>query len=107
MATNIEIQALGEANMPDNNTGFITPEKMREVFGSMLDHLGGNVYLVNSSATKQTATANTPLLLTNDGAGVLTVIDKRPHYLTPAAFLSGNKLHFDELIDGTVVNTRI
>ncbi len=107
MATNIEIAALGEANMANNNRGDITPAKMREVFGSMLDHLGGNIYYVNSSTTKQTATANTPLVLTNDGAGVLTVTDKRPHYLTAATFLSGNKLHFDELIDGTIINTRI
>lgn len=107
MATNIEIKALGEANMANNNSGDITPAKMREVFGSMLDHLGGNIYLVNSSVTLQTATANTPLLLTNDGAGVLTVTDKRPYYIEPAAFLVGNKLQFSDLKDGTIVNTRI
>lgn len=107
MATNIEIKALGEANMADNNVGGITPLDMRTVFGSMLDHLGGNIYLVNSSTTPQTATAKTPILLANDGAGTLTVTSKRPWYITPSVFLSSNVIHMDELIDGTIVFLRI
>jgi hypothetical protein len=107
MATNIEIAALGEANLATNNVGNITALKMRETFGAMLDHLGGNIYLVNSSTTPQSATADIPLTLTNDGAGALTVITKRPHYITPSVFLSGNKIHFDELIDGTMINVRL
>lgn len=107
MATNIEIAALGEANLATNNVGNITALKMRETFGAMLDHLGGNIYLVNSSTTPQSATANTPLTLTNDGAGALTITSKRPHYITPSVFLSGNKIHMDELIDGTLISVRL
>ena len=107
MATNIEIAELGAIKMASNGNGSITAADMREVFGSMLDHLGGSIYLVNSSTTPQSATAATPLVLTNDGLGALTVIDKRPHYITPSVFLSSNKIHMDELIDGTLINVRL
>ena len=107
MATNIEIAALGEANMPDNNDGLITPAKMREVFGAMLDHLGGNVYLANSSTTKQTVVASTPLTLTNDGASALTITAYRPHYLTVSTFWDGSKIHFDEIANGSIIFLRI
>ena len=107
MATNIEIAALGEANMPDNNDGLITPAKMREVFGAMLDHLGGNVYLANSSTTKQTVVASTPLTLTNDGASPLSVTTYRPHYLTVSTFWDGSKIHFDEVQAGSIIFLRI
>lgn len=105
--TNIEIKALGEANMPDNNTKFITPAKMRETFGAMLNHLGGNVYLVNSSTTPQTLTAGVATLMTNDGAGALSVTAYRPHYLNAATFLSGNKIHFDEIANASIMFFRI
>ena len=105
--TNIEIKALGEANMPDNNTKFITPAKMRETFGAMLNHLGGNVYLVNSSTTRQTLTAGVATLMTNDGAGALSVTAYRPHYLNPATFLSGNKIHFDEVANASIIFLRL
>lgn len=105
--TNIEIKALGEANMPDNNTKFITPAKMRETFGAMLNHLGGNVYLTNSSTTPQTLTAGVATLMTNDGAGALSVTAYRPHYLSAATFLSGNKIHFDEVANASIMFFRI
>ena len=63
--SNIEIKALGEANMPDNNTKFITPAKMRETFGAMLNHLGGNLYFTNADST-QSITADTETKLTGD-----------------------------------------
>lgn len=107
MATNIEIAALGAANMPDNSSGFITPARMRDTFGAMLDHLGGNVYLVNSSTTPQSISADTPTILTNDGAGALSVSIYRPHYLSVSTFLSGNLIHMDDLLVGTLVNNRI
>jgi hypothetical protein len=107
MATNIQIEALGQANMPDNNEGFITPAKMRELFGAMLDHLGGNIYLANSSTTKQTVVASTPLTLTNDGASPLSVTTYRPHYLNVATFWDGSKIHFDEIQVGSIMFLRI
>lgn len=105
--SNIEIKALGEANFADNNNGDITPLKMREVFNAMLNHLGGNVYLVNSSTTPQTADANTPIILENDGAGALSVTKYRPHYLDASVFLAGNKIHTDDLINSTIVSMRL
>ena len=107
MATNIQIEALGQANMPDNNEGFITPAKMRELFGAMLDHLGGNIYLANSITTKQTVVASTPLTLTNDGASPLSVTTYRPHYLTVSTFWDGSKIHFDEVQAGSIIFLRI
>lgn len=107
MATSLEIAALGAANMPDNNSGDITPAKMRETFTSMLDHLGGNIYYTNSSTTKQTATAATPLTLTNDGIGSLSVSTKRPYYLTAGTFFANNKLQMADIKDGTVINVRL
>ena len=105
--SNIEIKALGEANLADNNNGDITPLKMRETFGAMLNHLGGNVYLVNSSTTPQTANSNTPIILENDGAGALSVTKYRPHYLDASVFLAGNKIHTDDLINSTIVSMRL
>lgn len=105
-STNIEIKALGEANLADNNNGDITPFKMRETFGAMLNHLGGNVYLVNSSTTPQTINANTPTILQNDGNGVLSRTVYRPHYLNADNFLQGNLIHFDDLINATIVSMR-
>ena len=63
--SNIEIKALGEANMPDNNTKFITPAKMRETFGAMLNHLGGNLYFTSADGA-QSITADTETKLTGD-----------------------------------------
>ena len=63
--SNIEIKALGEANMPDNNTKFITPAKMRETFGAMLNHLGGNLYFTSEDGA-QSITADTETKLTGD-----------------------------------------
>ena len=104
--SNIEIKALGEANLANNNEGDITPQKMRETFGAMLNHLGGNVYLVNSSTTPQTILANTPTILENDGQGALSITAYRPHYLNAATFLQGNLIHFDDLINSTIVSMR-
>jgi len=80
--SNIEIKALGEANMPDNNTKFITPAKMRETFGAMLNHLGGNLYFTNASTTPQTITADTETKLTGDfNTTGYKVTKYRPWYL--------------------------
>jgi hypothetical protein len=105
--TNIEIKALGEANMPDNNQGLITPAKMRETFGAMLNHLGGNVYFVNSSTTPQTLNAGVGTIMANDGAGALSVTTFRPWYLDTATFLSGNKIHFDDVANASIMFFRI
>lgn len=63
--SNIDIKALGEANLANNNNGDITPQKMRELFGDMLNHLGGNLYYTNVAGA-QSIPADTETKLTGD-----------------------------------------
>lgn len=107
MATNIEIAALGAANMADNNRGDITPAKMRELFGEMLTHLGGNVYWVNNDTTYHTISADTETQLTFDFVGGYSVDKYRPSYITTADLIGTNKIQWDGILNASFISVRL
>lgn len=107
MASNIQIAALGETNMPDNNTGFITPAKMRELFGSMLTHLGGNLYWVNNDTAYHTIPASVETQLTFDFVGGYSVDAYRPAYITTADLIGTNAITFDGILNASFISIRV
>ena len=91
--SNIEIKALGEANMANNNEGDITPQKMRETFGAMLNHLGGNLYYTNADLTPQSISASTETRLLGDfNTTGYKVTAYRPHYVDPNFLIGADSL---------------
>ena len=81
--SNIEIKALGEANMPDNTSKLITPAKMREVFGSMLNHLGGNLYYTSAIGAMTVPSGVETKLLGEFNTTAYKVTQYRPYYVDP------------------------
>ena len=104
--TNTEFYNLIQSNITDNTTGDITPLKLRALLDDISNRIGGNVYYANSSSTHQSLPSGVETTLTNDGASGFTVTQYKPHY-ADIALWSNNRVHFDDLINGSTINTRL
>jgi len=88
--SNIEIKALGEANLLDNNDKLITPAKLREVFGVMLHHLGGNLYFTNAGGGLTVPAATETKLIGDFNTTGYKVTEYRPWYVDADYIVGAN-----------------
>lgn len=103
--TSTQLKALQDANLATNDAKEITAAKLREFTTELIKKAGGWVFYQNSSSTKQSITADTETLLTNDGAGAETLLTYKP-YFVENALLSSNAIQLSELPLGTIVHGR-
>lgn len=100
-----QLKVLQDLNLATNSNNAITAAKLREFTVELIKKAGGWLFYQNSSSTKQSITADTETLLTNDGAGDETLTTYKPYYLE-SALLSSNAIQLSELELGTLVHGR-
>lgn len=100
-----QLKALQDVNLATNDAHEITAAKLREFTTELIKGVGGWVFYQNSSTTKQSLTADTETLLTNNGAGAETLITYKPYYVENA-LLSSNAIQLSELALGSIVHGR-
>lgn len=100
-----QLKALQDLNLATNSNNAITAAKLREFTVELVKKAGGWFFYQNSSTTKQSISADTETLLTNDGAGDETLSTYKPYYVENA-LLSSNAIQLSELPLGTIVHGR-